>query len=567
MMKKRLLSLLFRFLPKVTFSVGLLLCLGGTVLSLFLPQMIGRLMEPDFLTEVITSPSLMAGMVVFFVLVYAVQAASRYMLGLCGSQLVQRLQSYLFRHLLHTSVEEMEDREVGDIASRLTHDISIVQHFTITILPNLFLNLLMIAGAVCFLLGISPVLTMVSFLALPFLTFLIYPLNVQTEKSYAIYQAQLGGITSKLTHRLTRFKLVKAFCGEKQEEQDMNQDFMHLSKSFKKIVLISTMQQVLVSASVMGMILLLLFLAGGYLATGQMTVATLTTFLLYLMQLIEPVTDFAQMMPEIAEFRSVEERLEEMLQVPEEVSGSEFITEIPTVALTDLCFSYQDKQVFDGLNVTFPAGKHTAIIGPSGAGKSTIFNLFLHFYNQYSGSVKLGDTELSSLSHQELRERIAYISQTNHLFHGTIRENLLYGKNQSVSQERMDEVLVALDLTDVIAKLPQGLDTLLSVNGEGLSEGQKQRLNIARGLLREHDLYLLDEVTASLDHHTEKRITQALDNFTKGKTRVTIAHRLHTIENADYVLVLNKQGQVEQFGKVRDVLKDHSISRPLKVAS
>lgn len=565
-MKKRLLSLLFTLLPKVRFSVGVLLCLCGTVLSLFLPQVIGRLLEPRFLTEVVTSPNLMGGMVAFFVLVYAVQATSRYLLGLCGSKLVQRLQSYLYCHLLHASVDEMEDRAAGDVASRLTHDISIVQHFMTTILPNLFLNLLMIGGAVFFLIGISPLLTMVSFLALPFLAFLLYPLNLQTEKSYAAYQAQLGRITSKLTHRLTRFKLVKSFCGEKQEEQEMNQDFRHLSKSFKKIVLISTMQQVLVSASVMGMVLLLLFLAGGYLATGQMTMATLTTFLLYLMQLIEPVTDFAQMMPEIAEFRSVEKRLEEMLQVPEERSGSEIITEIPALSLTDLHFAYQDKQVFQGLNVTFPAGKHTAIIGPSGAGKSTIFNLLLHFYDQYTGSVQLGGVELSSLSHKELRERIAYISQTNHLFHGTIRENLLYGKNHSVSQKRVDEVLAALDLTDVIANLPQGLDTSLSANGEGLSEGQKQRLNIARGLLREHDLYLLDEVTASLDHHTEKRISQALDNFTTGKTRVTIAHRLHTIENADYVLVLNKQGQVERFGEASDVLKHYLVSHRLKIA-
>ncbi|WP_438477253.1 ATP-binding cassette domain-containing protein, partial [Streptococcus pluranimalium] len=176
------------------------------------------------------------------------------------------------------------------------------------------------------------------------------------------------------------------------------------------------------------------------------------------------------------------------------------------------------------------------------------FSLLMKFYQDYDGEISIGNRNLSELSEEQIRNMIAYIPQDNTLFHGSIKDNLLYGKNQSVSEERINEVLKELGLTKLVNDLENGLDTEISDSGTGLSEGQKQRFNIARALLLEHPIYLLDEVTASLDSITERIISKAIDKLTAGKTRLTIAHRLHTVKEADSILVLDKGGQVVDFG-------------------
>lgn len=554
-MNKKLLKLIIKYLNKPKFLFGLGLSFIGTIMSLFIPQFMGNLLNEEFLITLISNPITIAVSIVSLLLVFSVQASSRYVIGLCGSQAVNKLQKHIYASLLATSVKELENHPSGDVASRLTNDMSVILNFITSVLPNLILNGIVIMGSLYFLVNISLPLTLLSLLLFPILLFIIIPINHRLESYYTSYQEGLGDISGRISHRFTHIRLMKSFNGEKSEEESMAHFFNQLTHNFKKIIGLSSIQNTLSNGLTMTFIILLLVVAGLEVSKGNMTMSTLMTFILYLTQLIDPITDISESMTDWTEFQSVSNRLMEMVELDKEVGGEKGLElSGSSIIMKNVNFSYDQENVLNDLSVNIQAGQHTAIVGPSGAGKSTIFALLMKFYQNYKGEILIGSQNLADLSEEQLRNMVAYIPQDNILFHGTIRENLLYGKNKIVSEERMNEVLEELGLVSLIRDLDKGLDTEISDSGTGLSEGQKQRFNIARALLLEHPIYLLDEVTASLDSVTEQRISKAIDKLTAGKTRMTIAHRLHTVKKADPILVLDKTGQIVDQGTHHQLL-------------
>ncbi|HEL2461286.1 ABC transporter ATP-binding protein [Streptococcus suis] len=559
-MNRRLVGVLLKSLNKTMFLFGIALSVLGVGMSLFLPQFIGKLLDQTYLRSLLAQPLLLSGFILFFISVYTIQALSGYLIGRSGSQSLNRLQKFIYQSLLKTSVSELDQYQSGDLASRLTNDMSVVLNFITVILPNFLMNVLTLGGSVYFLWMISPSLTLMSLLLVPLLALIMVPMSQKLENSYVDYQEGLGNISSRISHKFTNIRLMKAFQGEKAEFHNMGRAFDHLALSFERIIKFSVLQHALVSSLMTGFIILVLLVAGMEVTRGMMTMATLTTFVLYMMQLIEPVTDIASSLNELTEFRAVSKRLVELLELyKEEQVDTEMVIENTGIQLKNLHFSYREEPVLNGLSVDIPAGSHVAIVGPSGAGKSTIFALLMKYYQDYQGEIRIGQQCLSDISTKEMRRLISFIPQDNTLFHGTIRENLLYGKNESVSEERIAHILKELGLSHLVAELEDGLDTRISENGIGLSEGQKQRFSIARALLLEHPIYLLDEATASLDTVTERVISKAIDRLTAGKTRLTIAHRLHTVREADAILVLDKNGQVADYGPHQQLVERNHL--------
>ncbi|AXQ79696.1 ABC transporter ATP-binding protein [Streptococcus chenjunshii] len=555
-MTNQLFKLLINFLNKPKFILGFVLSLIGTSLGILLPQLIGKLLDVKFLTEITSRPNVLAGMVLFFISAYVIRATSSYLVGTCGSQALNKIQKYIYSHLLKTSVQELDTYQSGDLASRLTNDMSIVLNFITVVVPNLLLNFIIIAGSIYFLFTISPSMTLISLFIVPVLLSIIVPINTRLETYYNNYQTGVGEISSRISHKFVHIRLMKAFRGERSEAREMGKSFDRLTSNYKKIIGWSSFQNTLISSLMMGFIILILVLAGGEVARGTMTMSSLMTFVLYLTQMIDPISDISEAMTEISEFKSVSNRLMEVLKLAkDDYREDKFSLENTAINMSGVHFAYDTDNILNNLSVQIPSGKHVAIVGPSGAGKSTIFYLLMKFYQDYQGSIQIGQQELKNLSPSQVRQMISYIPQDNTLFHGTIRENLLYGKNSSVSEERLQEILEQLDLSRVVDELEKGIDTGISDSGSGLSEGQKQRFNIARAFLVDHPIYLLDEVTANLDSVTESIISKAIDKFTAGKTRLTIAHRLNTIREADYILVLNKNGSVSDFGKHQQLLQ------------
>lgn len=565
-MNKTLFKFLIKSINKPKFTLGLFMSFIGTSMALFLPQFIGKLLDEKFLKIFINHPSILIGFSTFFIVVYSLQAFSSYIIGVCGSESLNTLQKYIYSSLLKTSVKELDKYKSGDLSSRLTNDMSIVLNFITVVVPNLILNLIVIAGSIYFLLKINLSLTFMSLLLLPILLFVIVPINNKLENYYADYQGGLGEISSRISHKFTHIRLMKAFNGEDNEQKIMSNTFDKLTKNFKKIIGWSSFQNTLVNGLMMSFIVLLLVIAGLEVSKGNMTMSTLMTFILYMTQLIDPITDVSESMTELTEFKSVSNRLIEILELGKEENRTvekDFIES--DIVMKNIDFAYEQENVLKNFSITVESGKHIAIVGPSGAGKSTIFSLLMKFYQDYSGEITIGNRNISELSEEQIRNMISYIPQDNTLFQGTIKDNLLYGKNDSVSEERIDEVLRELDLTKLINNLEKGLDTEISDSGTGLSEGQKQRFNIARALLLEHPIYLLDEVTASLDNVTERIISKAIDKLTAGKTRLTIAHRLHTVKEADSILVLDKGGQIVDFGTHSQLISRNKLYKDFLV--
>lgn len=559
-MNKELLTLIFKFINKPKFFIGLILSFFGTTMALFLPQFIGQLLDAEYLSNLLSNSKNILHLAIFFVVVYFVQSFSSYLIGSCGSDSLNKIQGYIYKSLLRTSVKSLDNYQSGDLSSRLTNDMSVVLNFITVVLPNFLLNLLVVIGSIYFLFKISPSMTLMSLLIIPVLLFVIVPINNKLEGHYTDYQEGLAEISSRISHKFTHIRLLKSFKGESSEEKLMTNSFDKLTMSFKRIIGLSAIQSALVNSSMMAFIIMLLVVAGISVSKGEMTIATLTTFVLYITQLIDPVTDISDSMTELTEFSSVSNRLMEILSLDKEENVVPNTNLVDTsISLDNLHFAYENESVLNGLSVDIPSGKHVAVVGPSGAGKTTIFSLLMKFYQDYQGSIFVGQQDLKNISPEQMRKMISYIPQDNTLFHGSIRDNLFYGKNQDVSEERLSFVLETLELSKLVNDLDDGLDTMISDSGTGLSEGQKQRFNIARALLVEHPIYLLDEVTASLDSVTERIVSKAIDKLTAGKTRLTIAHRLHTVREADAILVLNKNGTVADYGTHQQLLKRNNL--------
>lgn len=563
MINNEMLALIMKFIEKPKFIFGLLLSFLGTALSLLLPQAIGQLLDEQFLRDLLNRPAILVGFVSLCLSAYTLQAISTYLIGLCGSVTLNRLQKHIYSSLLRSTIKELDRHQAGDFSSRLTNDMSIVMNFITAVLPNTLLNAIVILGSIYFLVRISLPMTLIGLLLVPILLFIILPINTKLEAYYTDYQEGLGAVSSRISHKFRNIRLMKAFNGENFEERVMGRAFSELTKNVQKIIGLSSVQSTLINSFTMFFIMFLFFIAGMEVTRGSMTMSTLMTFMLYMVQLIEPVTSLSESMTEWAELKSVSHRLTEILALDKEEHQSSIKTAKDySITMKNVDFAYDDtEKVLNNVSLTVKSGQHLAIVGPSGAGKTTIFSLLMKFHQGYQGQLHIGNHCLSNLSPSQVRNLISYIPQDNTLFQGTIRENLFYGKNESVSEERLEEVLRELDLMQVIENLDNGLDTEITDSGIGLSEGQKQRFNIARALLQEHSIYLMDEVISSLDSVTEKVISQAINNITTGKTRLTIAHRLHTVQAADAILVLDKNGRISACGPHQQLMQTNELYR------
>jgi ATP-binding cassette subfamily B protein AbcA/BmrA len=371
----------------------------GTSLALYLPQFIGKLLDEHFLKLAINDPSILVVSAAFFIIVYSLQAFSSYIIGICGSRSLNKLQKHIYSSLLRTSVKELDKYKAGDLSSRLTNDMSVVLNFITVVFPNLILNLIVIIGSVYFLLKINLSLALMSLSLFPILLFVIIPINNKLEDYYADYQGGLGEISSRISHKFTHIRLMKAFNGEENEQKVMSNSFDRLTKNFNKIVGWSSFQNTLVNGLMMSFIILLLVVAGLEVSKGSMTMSTLMTFVLYMTQLIDPITDVSESMAELTEFKSVSNRLIEILELSKEENktvGQNFLTS--NIVMKNVDFAYNQDNVLENLSVTVEPGQHIAIVGPSGAGKTTIFSLLMKFYQNYSGEILIGN-------HNYLRSR------------------------------------------------------------------------------------------------------------------------------------------------------------------
>ncbi|AKF93220.1 ABC transporter ATP-binding protein [Brevibacillus laterosporus] len=457
----------------------------------------------------------------------------------------------LAEHVRKLSLGFLNKRDPGDLANMMMGDISLVEHGISHVVPQMI-------GAL-----IMPFLALIGLSILDWrmaaAMFLVFPIAIALVLMTSGLQRKLGSqhmrakidAANRLQEYLHGIRVIKAYnlTGEK---------FVRLENSFKELMKRSLLIEGLLGPIVLSAIaclragLTVMVIVGVHLLLGgSLDLMTFVTFLLVGTRIFEPLT---VALINYAEFRYHEQAGERIVQLLNEpvMSGELLPPDCHDVELNNVTFGYQDKAVLREVSLRMQAGSFTALVGPSGSGKSTVLRLIARFYDPDQGTVTLGGEDIRRMNPEELLRKVSMVFQDVYLFQDTIANNIRFGKSDA-SQHEIEEAARLACCHDFIAKLPQGYDTLVGEGGSTLSGGEKQRISIARAILKNAPIVLLDEATASLDPENEAEIQKAIDQLVRGRTVIAIAHRLKTVKAASQIVVL-ENGQIKEQGKHDELL-------------
>ncbi len=436
----------------------------------------------------------------------------------------------------------------GDILSRMTNDIDTISSTLQQSLTQFITSIVTIVGIVIMMLSISPLLTLISIVSLPLSIFAIRPILKRSQKYFADQQRTLGQLNGHIEEMFTGHQVVKAFGHEKKAGEEFDDVNDELYQAGSKAQFISGI--IMPIMSFIGNIsYVLISVVGGILVTQRaISIGDIQAFITYTRQFTQPITQTANIANIIQSTVAAAERVFELLDEKEEEkeNASQHIGEKSgTVTFEHVNFGYEKDLLIEDMNIAVQQGQTVAIVGPTGAGKTTLINLLMRFYELNGGSIKIDGIDTRELSRSELRQNFGMVLQDTWLFNGTIKENISYGKKDATEEE----IITAAEMAHAdhfIRTLPEGYDTILNEEASNISQGQKQLITIARAILANPSIMILDEATSSVDTRTEVLIQQAMNHLMAGRTSFVIAHRLSTIRDSDLILVMDQGTVIEQ---------------------
>lgn len=557
---KRLWKYLYQY--KVRIAAALILTLLSNVLALIGPKLSGYAVDAiEFGKGKVQFQKVFyyAG---WMVVLYVISAILSYVLSRLMvkiSQLtVQKMRQDVFEKLMVLPVGYFDQNQTGDILSRISYDIDTVNTSLSTDLVQILASTITVCGSLIMMIGISPLLTLVMLVTIPLSLFYTRYMTKKIKPMFSKRSACLGHLNGYMEEKVSGEKTIKAYAREKevfqefQEENKAAVDAYYNADYYGSILgpsvnFINNLSLSLVT--VVGSVLFIL---------EKISLGNISSFVLYSRKFSGPINEAANIISELESACAAAERVFRLLDTPAEVADVENAKKLTNVEgevqLTDVVFGYEeDKTIIKNLSLSTKPGNMVAIVGPTGAGKTTIINLLMRFYDVNSGSIQVDGNEIRKLTRKSLRAAYAMVLQDTWLFHGTVFENVAYGK-PGATREEVIEACKAARIHSYIKRLPQGYDTVLSEDGVNISKGQKQLLTIARAMLLDAKMLILDEATSNVDTRTEIRIQKAMRKLMEGKTCFVIAHRLSTIQNADCILVVRDGNVVEQ-GNHRELMQ------------
>lgn len=487
----------------------------------------------------------------------AVSYAQGYMMSWAGQNALKDMRSDVFRHIQRLPMGFFDRWRVGDIYSRATNDITltgVISGTMITLLNNLFI----ILGALFMMFYRDWSMTLLSLLVSPAIGYTVSTFGKRMEKFTGILQAKVADLTSVLYESISNIKVVKSFCGEEREMgrfESKNEE--NLTGQMKLVQVTLTQAPIVEILAGLGIIIVVWY-ASFQLIRGVFNFPQLMAYVSLLVIISQPLNNITKIYTEFQQAKGAAIRVFEVLDSPSEYNVKEdVLSEMPQikgrVEFKDLCFEYEaGKPILKNINITIEPGETVALVGHNGAGKTSLINLVSRFYRPSSGKILIDDVDITEVSLRSLRKQIGIVLQEPILFLGTIKENISYGKPGASDEEIINASKIA-HAHDFIEKLQDGYNTNVGERGLGLSGGQRQRIAIARTVLTNPAIMILDEYTSGIDAESEQLITQALEEIIKGRTCFIIAHRLTTIYNADKIIVL-ENGKVAEVGKHKQLL-------------
>ena len=550
-------------IPKLALIIGLSASILTTIVGLIVPLLTKNLVD-GFSFDSLSTP-LIIGIGVAFIVQAIISGISIYLLSLVGHTIVARLRERMWKHLIHLRVSFFDKQATGEVVSRVVSDTGIVRNLISDHFPQFINGIISIFGAIIILLMLDWKMTLIMLLSVPVTVAIMIPLGKKMAKISRGLQDETAVFTGDITQTLGEIRLMKSSTAEKVEQENGLNGISKLRHFGLKEARIFAMIGPLMYLVVMVVIVMIIGYGGIRVANGTMSTGSLVAFLLYLFQIIFPITSFAMFFTELQKAKGATERIIDILELPLEQEQEGLVVDITNepVHVSNLTFAYNDGEpVIKDVSFDAQPGEMIAFAGPSGGGKTTIFGLLERFYKPTSGEIRIGNTPINDISMTSWRDQIGYVSQESAMMAGTIRSNLCYGlhDSKSITDERLWEVTKMAYADEFIQAFTNGLETEVGERGVKLSGGQRQRIAIARAFLRNPKILMMDEATASLDSQSEGIVQQALVRLMEGRTTFVIAHRLSTIVNADKIIFI-EQGQVTGIGTHNELIQSHSLYR------
>ena len=496
-----------------------------------------------------------------FAVAVLITSIAQWIMNLCNNRItysvVKDIRLQTFNHLQKLPLSYIDSKQYGEIISRVVTDVDQFSDGLLMGFSQLFTSVVTILATIGFMLSINVKITFVVVLITPLSLFVA---SYIAKHSYEYFKQQSetrGDMTSLVEEMVGNQKVVQAFSYEDSAKERFDKINKKLQGCSVKAIFISSLANPC-TRFVNGLVYTSVGITGAFsVIGGSLSVGQLSSFLSYANQYTKPFNEISGVVTELqnalASARRVFELLDEVIEVPDSDDAIELKEVDQRVELTDVAFSYKkDVPLIRELNLSVQPGQRVAIVGPTGCGKTTIINLLMRFYDVDSGSIKVSDKDIKTITRDSLRASYGMVLQETWLKNTTIRENIAYGKPDATEEEIINAAKAA-HAHSFIKRLPQGYDTVISEEGGNISQGQKQLLCIARVMLSLPPMLILDEATSSIDTRTEVRIQKAFANMMEGRTSFIVAHRLSTIKEADIILVM-KDGHIIEQGNHEQLL-------------
>lgn len=560
---------LWSYLARHRLRIGivLLMVLFTSTLSLLGPFLIGKTVDhyliPHNMPGIWKILSALAAIYALHSILIWLQ--NYWMIGI-SQQTVLALRTDLFGYMHKLPIPYFDKKQFGELMSRVTNDIENVSSTLNSSVIQVFSSLLMLAGTISLMLWLSPLLTLLAFLIIPGMVFGMKWITRRTSRSFKEVQKNLGDMNSYVEETITGHRIVKTFSREQQViERFREQNNKYKLSGFWAQTISGFIPKLMNALN--NVSFAIIAGAGGLMAYhGFISIGTIIIFVEYSRQFTRPLHDlsnqFNTLLSAIAGAERVFEVLDEQMESKDERGARKVTTIRGEVIFHQVSFGYDsDKDTLSEITFRADPGQTVALVGPTGAGKTTLINLLARFYEADSGSITIDGTDIRALTRDSLRRQMAVVLQDSVLFSGTVRDNIRFGRLDATDDE-VEEAGKLANAHSFITKLPHGYDTVIDQDGEGISQGQKQLLAIARAMLAKPSLLILDEATSNVDTVTEIKIQEALHRLMEGRTSFVIAHRLNTIRKADLILVLNG-GRVVETGTHEQLIEKNGFYREL----
>lgn len=531
---------------------------AGFILPLILSELTNLGMAGTLTLSIIGTLSIIYGVLKI------VEIVSRYFMTnighRMGAMIETDMRSDLYDHLMALPTSYYNDTKVGQIMSRVTNDLSDITEFAHHAPEEFFIVTIQIIVSLIVLGTINGTLTLLIFLLIPLMVFLSSKNRSRMKTEQMNQRRQIGDLNAGIEDSLSGIRVVKSFANEPTEIDKFeggNQNFFNIKKNFY----IAMASFTSTTSFFEGLMYIVVLVFGGMgIINNQFDPANLIVFIMYINMLVTSLRRIIQFIEQFQKGLTGIERFDEIMSTESDLNEKDDAIELDEVSgsiiFDDVDFRYSKDSalILDNISFEVKPGEKVAFVGPSGAGKSTIINLIPRFYDVTGGAIYIDGHDIRDLTFHSLRDNIGIVQQDVYLFAGTIADNIRYGKLDA-SKEEIRQAAELAGATEFIDELPEGFDTDIGSRGVRLSGGQKQRISIARVFLKNPEILILDEATSALDNASEIIIQESLDKLAEGRTTITIAHRLTTIEDSDCIYVLDN-GVITEIGNHEELMAE-----------